>query len=189
MTRLEEFDRAVEALAAASLGAEFGRADFAPLTGGLGRYLRAAFPGLGREEILDLISIAIERFIAAVQAGRLDTRQRPAAYLTRIAQRAALDELAAQRRLRSLSGHVESAAPGRDELEPLLGAIGGAEQVRVLRERALLAGREELIELVDVYLSLATAGRQPTLREIGHALGISHTEVRLRLDELAAMAS
>jgi len=187
------FDRAAAALYRSASGREaFGVEEYTPLAQGLGRYLRAGFPTLKRDEIVDLVSLALERFLVAAGQSNFEPERPAGAYLTTIARNAAIDALRRERAAEQIGlGDVdelpEQGAAG-DAFERRLEILSGRQQTDELRRLAAAAGRGELVELVETYLRLAESGRSVSLRELGKELGLSHTEVRLRLDELAALS-
>lgn len=184
-----EFDAAVLALIASlDNGTVFKDAELGILVQGLGRFLRARFQTLNRDDVVEAVNDAVVRFIAAVREGKVDQRARPAAYLTRIASNAAVDLL----RLRS---HEVSDVEAIDEepaddaaLEALVEALSSKALVIQLMAIAKDRGEHELNLLIAAYRNLAQPGKTPTLRQLAAELGLSHTEVRRQLDRLAALA-
>lgn len=163
-------------------------ADFDVILQGLGRLIRSRYGSLSREDVVDVVNEALLRFVAAVRDGRVDPTRRPAAYLTTVAINTATEVLR-QRRSEELVGQeeLERAARTEESLDALLARHDDRRAVRDLMQRAREAGEHDLADLIRCFRDLVASGEQPTLRELGTSLGISHTEVRRRLDRLAAL--
>jgi RNA polymerase sigma factor (sigma-70 family) len=188
--RHEDFDAAVLALMASlESGEPLEDAQLAVLLQGLGRFLGARFSALGREDVVDAVNDALVRFIAAVREGRVDPDRRPAGYLTRIAENAALDRLRQQARETTDFDDVQERESEEAPLDALLNLLTSQAMVLELMAAARDRGEHELNMLIEAFLNLAEHGARPTLRELGAALGVSHTEIHRRLERLAAMAS
>jgi RNA polymerase sigma factor (sigma-70 family) len=162
----------------------FDESDLATLMQGLGRYLRARFRTLTRDEVVECVNEALARFIAAVGAGRIDPTRRPAAYLTRTTERVALDEVRRRSAEALETIEVEELPAEEAPLEALLDALAGRDAVLELMTRARDRGEHELINLIRAWLNAAQPGKVPTQRELGATLGISHTEVGRRMVRL-----
>jgi hypothetical protein len=66
--------------------------------------------------------------------------------------------------------------------------LSDRETILELMRRARDSGPHELHDLIRRWRDIESAGGTPALRELGEDLCISHTEVRRRLDRLAALA-
>jgi RNA polymerase sigma factor (sigma-70 family) len=185
----EDFDAAVLALMISlESGAPLAEHPMNVLLLGLSRFLRSRFRTLSRDDLVDAVNDALVRFIAAVGDGKVDRRRNAAAYLTRTAQNAAHDLLRQRTRETqpyAVIDQLQAEAPVIDELLDLL-----ASRAMVLELMAVARdeGEHELNALISTYLNLADAGGRPTLRELGDALGVSHTEINRRLERLAELA-
>jgi hypothetical protein len=186
------FDEAVVALLDAvehGEGDAFTGAALDVIVQGLGRFLRASFPGLPREDVVDAVDEALLRFIVAAREGKIDRQARPAAYLTTIASHNAVDVLRRQQGEQAVEPEeIEEAVGDDDSFENLDRLLSDRETILTLMQRARDSGQHELNELMQCWLDMDFAGQKPTLRDLGAHLQISHTEVRRRLDRLAQLS-
>jgi RNA polymerase sigma factor (sigma-70 family) len=188
--RYEDFDAAVLALMAAlESGEPLDEARLAVLLQGMGRFLRSRFNTLGREDVVDAVNEGLVRFIAAVRDGRVDPDRRPAGYLTRTAENAALDRLRQQARETTAFEDVPEPESEDAPLDALVNLLASQAIVLGLMAAARDRGEHELNVLIEEFLNLAEHGARPTLRALGAALGVSHTEIHRRLERLASLAS
>ncbi len=186
--RYDDFDAAVLALMAAlASGERLDDAQLAVLLKGLGRFLRFRFPALGREDVVDAVNEGLVRFIAAVREGRVDPGGRPAGYLTRTAENAALDRLRQRSREAPTLDDVDELESSDAPLDALLDLLTSQAIVLELMATARDRGEHELNVLIEAYRNLAEHGSTPTLRQLGAALGVSHTEIHRRLERLAIL--
>jgi DNA-directed RNA polymerase specialized sigma24 family protein len=182
-----EFDAAVLALIASVESDEpLSERHLAVLLQGLGRYLRATFRGLDREDEVDAVNDGLLRFIEALRSGRVNPQAKPAGYLTRTVANAAVDRLR-QRRREAPDVDIEELADDDTSLDDVLELLVGQDAVLRLMARVRDCGEHELNDLIRTFKDLAEVGRTPTQRQLGAALNLSHTEIRRRLDRLAAL--
>jgi DNA-directed RNA polymerase specialized sigma24 family protein len=155
---------------------------------GLGRLVGSRFSSLTREDVVDAVNEALARFIAAAREGKVDRSRNPAAYLTAIALNFAI-ELRRRQRAEQLAEpeEIERAAGGEDPLQDFIQLLSDRQTILELMRRARDSGQHELNDLIRCWRDLVSVGETPTLRELGICLGISHTEVRRRLDRLAKL--
>jgi DNA-directed RNA polymerase specialized sigma24 family protein len=183
-----EFDGAVAALvgslAEGEEGAPFSDDQLEVILQGLGRFVRSRFPTLGREEVVDSVNEALARFIDAVRQDRVDVGSRPAAYLTKTTENISID--AVRERETPVDEEVLDELSGEDtSFESFLNVLSERTTILKLMRQARDTGQHELNELIRCWMDVDASGEKPTLRKVGARLGISHTEVRRRLDRLA----
>jgi hypothetical protein len=155
---------------------------------GLGRLVGSRFASLSREDVVDAVNEALARFIAAAQKEGVGRSRSPAAYLTTIALNFAAD-LRRRQRAEQLAEpeEIERAAGGEEPLEEFVQLLSDRQTILALMGRARDSGQHELNDLIRCWRDLVSADDAPTLRALGVCLGISHTEVRRRLDRLAEL--
>jgi DNA-directed RNA polymerase specialized sigma24 family protein len=181
-----EFDAAVLALVASvEHGEPFAEEDFQIMVRGLGRFLRARFGTLPRADVVDCVNEAVTRFIAAIQAGQVLTSMRPAGYVTRIAERVALDRVDRSPPA-AIESNVEDVPDEDDPESALLDALASRQDVLKLMIRVRERGEHELNDLIRAWRDLAQPGKVPSRRQLGSVLQISHTEVGRRIERLRA---
>jgi DNA-directed RNA polymerase specialized sigma24 family protein len=187
--RHPDFDAAVLALISSlDNGTKFVEQELAIVVQGLGRFLGARFQTLDRESVVDLVNETIVRFIEAVRQGAVDRGGRPAGYLTQIAANLALDQLRGGTRELPCREETYEHAAEDPSFEDIVAALASKKSVFDLIAVVRDSDRHELNLLVATYLNLARPGCTPTLRGLAEQLGISHTEVRRQLSELARLA-
>jgi DNA-directed RNA polymerase specialized sigma24 family protein len=184
-----DFDAAVLALVGSLHdGVKFAEQELAVLVQGLGRFLRARFQTLDREEVVDLVNETIVRFIEAVRRGHVDPRIRPAGYMTQMAMNFALDRLREGAREIPCSEEADERTAEDPNFEVVVETLASETMVFDLMGAARDGNRHELNLLISTYLNAARPGCTPTLRGLAELLGISHTEVRRQLADLARLA-
>jgi hypothetical protein len=164
-----------------------GQEDLDVVIKGLGRYIHAAFPKLTRDDIVDVVNTSLLRFTEATNAGRVDTSGNLGGYLATIGRNVALDMLRQMKRLAPTREETPE-PPGEYDprLESVIDALQSAAIIQTAMGRARAAGDHGVNDVVRAWLNLADQkDDKPTLREVATALGISHTEVRIRLRRLA----
>jgi DNA-directed RNA polymerase specialized sigma24 family protein len=183
------FDEAVAALLDSldrGERAAFGGDELAVILRGLGRFLRSRFPGLPREDVVDIVNEALLGLMTAATEGSLDRSRSPAAYLTTIAYREAIDVLGRRERAAEPE-EIAKAAGESDPIPALLELLSDRETILDLMRHARDSGQDELNDLIRCWIDLDSAGEAPTLRKLAARLSISHTEVGRRLDRLARL--
>jgi DNA-directed RNA polymerase specialized sigma24 family protein len=145
-------------------------------------YLRGQFPGLARQDVEDISSEVMIRFLRVIADARLDAAQQPAAYLWAVCRSTALDHLrASSRRRREVLSEpaLLPERPGDDEIALAVDRSATAERVRAALAVARQRGDTTAFKVATCLLDeAARSGQRPSNRAIAAALGdISHTGV------------
>ena len=180
----EALQRLCTAIAAGGPGA---RGDLDVVVAALSRISRGAAPGLPREELVDVVSAALETLVSSVSDGSL-ARDRPVSpWLAVVTRRKAYDALRRGTR-EAPNEHVTMRAPaghdGSDAIEQLINRIVAHDRVADVMRAIASAGDHALNDTLRVWCHLAALGEAPSYRAVAAALGISHTAVRKRLQTL-----
>lgn len=125
----------------------------------------------------DVAQEALERFLKAVNGGRVDPDHSPAGYLLTIAMNVARDAGRAPG-----ADPLEDMAPADgtqvDQVTRMLDAVASADAVRRALARAHARGDHTVLDVVSTWLDLAyQTGKEPASREVALAVGISKTTV------------
>ncbi|MEV5438201.1 sigma-70 family RNA polymerase sigma factor [Streptomyces sp. NPDC052682] len=144
------------------------------VTATLPRLLGQRIRKIGREPE-DIAQEALERFIKAVRAGRVDPDRSPAGYLLTVAMNVARDKERGPD-----TTPFEDAVPVLgteiDQVTRMLDALASASTVR--RALARASNDQMVLDVVAAWLDLAHRnGREPTSREVAVMVGISKTTV------------
>ena len=184
-----QFETAVGALLDDFAGSgTFGGDELGTVVDGLSRYLRATVSGLDRDELAEIIDVALLEFLEAAQAGRIDRAQRPGGYLIRLARWRALDYVRGRprRELPQEEVGAEEAADA-DLAADLVEALDSEALIAALLRRNRLAEEHELNAVIRAWLDLADRGEQPTVRAVAGELGIAPSTVSGRLAQIRAI--
>ena len=191
MSELESFDQSLRAILRSVRNEEpSGTArDLDVVLTGLGRYLRASFPGVSRQDVVDAVDLAVVRTVDAAKRDLLDPDRNPGPYVARVAHNAMLEILnrgAIEEPRPDVTGpEEERVSQTPDPQDSVIAALASELEVQALRERISADGQEALVRLLDTWLDLSRgSGTSPSLRTVAVVLGVSHTEVANRMRSL-----
>jgi DNA-directed RNA polymerase specialized sigma24 family protein len=175
-----DFDLAVsrllETLAGAGSAAGAASRDVIEITGALTRFIAARFPR--SRDADDIASEAVARFVEAAKSGRVSAQGRPAAYLTRIAQNAAIDRLRQEGRVEAFAEVPTGEVADEEAIVRLLDSDATCQRVSEGIDAANRAGDHTVVLVITHWIDTAqTLSRAPTSREVGHRADVSHATV------------
>lgn len=146
------------------------------VTAALPRLLGQRVRATGQEPE-DVAQEALERFVKAVYAGRVDPDRSPAGYLLTIAMNIARDGGRGPD-TDPFGDAVPVVETEIDQVTRLLNELASAETVRRALARAYDDGDHMVLEVVAAWLDLAhQTGKEPPSREVALKVGISKTTV------------
>jgi DNA-directed RNA polymerase specialized sigma24 family protein len=176
-----DFDSAVAQLLETVTAGERGSqsSDVGTITTALSRFLHARFPRLDDPE--DVAAESVARFIEAAGAGSVDPGRRPAAYITRIAQHAAIDRLRRTGRLQPLDDASETGDSDDEAIVRLLDRDATGRLVSDAIGAANDAGDHVVVQIITYWLDLARCDQAPSSRVVARRAGVSHWTVNQAL--------
>jgi len=147
------------------------------------RTLASMAKAAGASDPLDSSSEALIRFMDQARAGRIESSGAPGAYLARILHHVVVDEL------RGRAGPIEPDIVAEDdETNEVLERLDQSAQVSSIIRALRAAGRDDLLDLLRVWLTVADEGPAvPTVRQVAAAYGGSRSTVARMLSEIGAI--